>query len=106
MAEAQSKTSATNSLKLCVACGALNHGENCCCCNCSWDGGFDYDETRILEVIKNIEEDVENILQQALTEKVAWTKTLSVRIKSVLFSVRKFDDCQNYRHNHQQAACD
>ena len=86
MADTQSKTSATHSLKLCGACGALNHGENCCCCNCSWDGSFDYDEARILDVIKSIEEDVENILQQALTDKVAWTKTLSVRIdrKSVV----------------------
>lgn len=105
MNEAVRNTTPAASLKLCGACGALNHGENCCCCNCSWDGGFDCDESRILDVIKAIEEDVEKILQGALTDKVPWTRTLSVRIKSLMFSVRKVEDCQNYHHN-RQPACD
>ena len=105
MIEALKTTAPANSLKLCGACGALNHGENCCCCNCSWDGSFDFDEDRVLDVIKTIEEDVEKILQGALTDKVPWTKTLSVRIKSLLFSVRRTEDCKHYSHNHH-AACD
>ena len=93
------------SLKLCGACGALNHGGNCCCCNCSWEGSFDTDETRVLSVIKSIEEDVERILQRELTDKIAWTRSVTVHIKSLLFSVKKVEDCRHFQHN-PQAACD
>jgi len=78
-------------LKVCNACGTLNHIGNTCCINCSWEGNFDLDPERIFGILVDIQQYVCSIVDRELDMSLPWRKTLSVHIKSVIFTVNSPD---------------
>ena len=76
-------------MKICNACSTLNHAESESCVNCSWQGGFDYDPDRILAILAEIQQYVSNLLEQELSHQLPWRHVLSVRIKSLVFTIHR-----------------
>jgi hypothetical protein len=76
-------------LKVCNACGSLNHLEQACCANCEWQGNFDYNPERIFGILAEIQCYLNDVLEGKLSESLPWRKTLSVQIKSLVFRVHK-----------------
>ena len=76
-------------MKVCNACGSLNHIENTSCTNCSWEGNFDHDPERIFGILADIQRYVSDFLDRELDQSLQWRKTVSVRIKSLTFTVKR-----------------
>ena len=80
-------------LKVCNACGTLNHLECIKCANCSWQGDFDFEPERIFDILAQIQHYVNGVVDREL-RSVPWGNAISVQIKSVVFTVHRPTDVQ------------